>query len=225
MDDVRELILQDVRCFQDEQRGRLRPITLLVGENSTGKTTFLGCYRVLHRMLSRRRVDEFLDFNEEPFAMGSFRDIVRSRRGPSSRIDEFKIGLRVDPAPGDAMPPYELSVTFHEQGSEPVASSLRFQFDTDAFLELRSGEDRTIVRVPDHTVEIDGLPLVHAMFMLDALIDSPELDAAILSRIAKLETDRRLSLRPVLPPESHQEESPARSSTLVSSLGFRVCPS
>ena len=173
MDDVRELILQDVRCFQDEQRGRLRPITLLVGENSTGKTTFLGCYRVLHRMLSRRRVDEFLDFNEEPFAMGSFRDIVRSRRGPSSRIDEFKIGLRVDPAPGDAMPPYELSVTFHEQGSEPVASSLRFQFDTDAFLELRSGEDRTIVRVPDHTVEIDGLPLVHAMFMLDALIDSP----------------------------------------------------
>ena len=42
VDDARELILQDVRCFQDEQRGRLRPITLLVGENSTGKTTFLG---------------------------------------------------------------------------------------------------------------------------------------------------------------------------------------
>ena len=50
VDDPRELILQDVRCFQDEQRGRLRPITLLVGENSTGKTTFLGCYSVLHRM-------------------------------------------------------------------------------------------------------------------------------------------------------------------------------
>ena len=178
VDDARELILQDVRCFQDEQRGRLRPITLLVGENSTGKTTFLGCYRVLHRMFSGPGIGEFLDFNEEPFAMGSFRDIVRSRRGPSGRIDEFRIGLRVDRAPrGDmprsAMSPYELSVTFREQGSEPVASSLRFQFDSDAFLELKSGEDGTIVQVPDRTEEMIGVPLVHAMFMLDALIDNP----------------------------------------------------
>ena len=170
VDDTRELILQDVRCFQDEQRGRLRPITLLVGENSTGKTTFLGCYRVLHRMFSGPGIGEFLDFNEEPFAMGSFRDIVRSRRGPSGRIDEFRIGFRVGQAPDDVMSPYELSVTFHEQGSEPVAVSLRFQFDSDAFLELRSGEDGTIVQIPDHAEEISGVSPVHAMFMLNAQI-------------------------------------------------------
>ena len=168
MDDARDLILQDVRCFQDEQYGRLRPITLLVGENSTGKTTFLGCYRVLHRMLSVRGIGEFPDFNEEPFAMGSFRDIVRSRRGPSGRIDEFKIGLRVDRAP------HELSVTFREKGSEPVASSLRFQFDSDAFLELRAGEDGTIVQIPDHAEEMSGVSLVHAMFILDVLINPPD---------------------------------------------------
>ena len=174
MDDARELILQDVRCFQDEQRGRLRPITLLVGENSTGKTTFLGCYRVLHRMFSRLGIGEFPDFNEEPFAMGSFRDIVRSRRGPSGCVDEFKIGFRVDRVPDDVLSPYELSVTFREKGSEPVASSLRFQFDSDAFLELRSGEDGTIVQIPDRAEEINGVPLVHAMFMLDALIDTSD---------------------------------------------------
>ena len=174
MDHARELILQDVRCFQNEQRGRLRPITLLVGENSTGKTTFLGCYRVLHRMFSRLTLDEFLDFNEEPFAMGSFRDIVRSRRGPSGRIDEFKIGLRIDRAPDDIMLPYELSVTFCEKGSEPVASSLRFQFDSDAFLELRSSEHGTIVQIPDRTVEINGFPLARAMFILDVLLDASD---------------------------------------------------
>ena len=173
MDDARELILQDVRCFQDEQRGRLRPITLLVGENSTGKTTFLGCYRVLHRMFSRRRIDESLDFNEEPFAMGSFRDIVRSRRGPGGRIDEFKIGIRVDQAPNDVMSPYELSVTFHEKGSEPIASSLRFQFDSEAFLELSPGKDRTIVQIPDRTEEID-VPFFHAMFIPNILFDAPD---------------------------------------------------
>ena len=119
-------------------------------------------------------LDEFLDFNEEPFAMGSFRDIVRSRRGPSGRIDEFKIGLRIDRAPDDIMSPYELSVTFYEKGSEPVASSLRFQFDSDAFLELRSGEDGTIVQIPGRTVEINGLPLARAMFIFDILLDTPD---------------------------------------------------
>ena len=173
MDDARELILQDVRCFQDEQRGRLRPITLLVGENSTGKTTFLGCYRVLHRMFPGQRIDEFLDFNEESFAMGSFRDIVRSRRGQGGRIDEFKIGLRVDQAPDDAMSPYEMSVTFHEKGSEPVASSLRFQFDSEAFLELSPGKDGTIVQIPGHTGEID-LPFFHAMVMPNILFNAPD---------------------------------------------------
>ena len=171
MDNARELILRDVRCFQDEQRGRLRPITLLVGENSTGKTTFLGCYRVLHRMLSMRGLGELLDFNEEPFAMGSFRDIVRSRRGPSGRIGEFKIGLRVDPAPDDIVWPYDLTVTFREKGSEPVASSLCFQFDSDAFLELRSSEGGTIVQIPDRAEEMIGVPLVHARFILDDLIN------------------------------------------------------
>ena len=71
--------MEDVRCFQGTQRGHLRPITLLVGENSTGKTTFLGCYRILHRVLSKQdvNINEQLDFNEEPFSMGSFHDIVR----------------------------------------------------------------------------------------------------------------------------------------------------
>ena len=103
--------------------------------------------------------------------MGSFRDVVRSRRGPSGRIDEFKIGLWIDQVPDDVMPPYELSVTFREKGSEPIASSLRFQFDSDAFLELRSGEAGTILQVPGRAVEINGLPLARAMFILDILID------------------------------------------------------
>ena len=31
MDEPKELILRDVRCFHGEQRGALRPVTLLVG--------------------------------------------------------------------------------------------------------------------------------------------------------------------------------------------------
>ena len=178
MNDARELILQDVRCFQDEQRGRLRPITLLVGENSTGKTTFLGCYRMLHRMLSMRGLGESPNFNEEPFAMGSFRDIVRSRRGRSGRIEEFKIGLLMDMGSDDPISPYEMSFIFRERGSEPVVSSLRFQFDPDAFLEMRSSDDAVIVQIPDHLEEVkgNGLLFEHVLSILHVQIANPNWD-------------------------------------------------
>ena len=37
----RELRLRDFRCFHERQTVPLAPLTLLVGENSTGKTSFL----------------------------------------------------------------------------------------------------------------------------------------------------------------------------------------
>lgn len=141
-----EFLLQDVRCFDGAQNARLRPITLLVGENSTGKTTFLGCYRVLHRLLS----GDQLDFNQGPFSMGSFRDIVRSRRGRDGRIDEFKLGLTVSPPEGVDIPPYPVSVRFSEHGSQPAVSSVFLQFSADSFLEIRrSDSDRMTLRIPD----------------------------------------------------------------------------
>ena len=95
MDIPQALILNDVRCFQGTQRGALRPITLLVGENSTGKTTFLACYSVLHKAFSKTGLDHEPDFNESPFAMGSFRDIVRAKRGQDAHLSEFRLGFSV----------------------------------------------------------------------------------------------------------------------------------
>ena len=43
----REIRLRDFRCFREEQTARLAPLTLLVGENSTGKTSFLAAVRVV----------------------------------------------------------------------------------------------------------------------------------------------------------------------------------
>ncbi len=172
MADVKELVLRDVRCFEGAQHGSLRPITLLVGENSTGKSTFLGCYSVLHRVLSGIDFDGRLDFNEEPFFLGSFRDIVRSRRGRSGRIDQFQLGFVLPPMSRGRNRSYEFLTTFSERGSQPIVSSFLWRFDAESFLETkRSDDDEVVVSIPNYQAKID-LPFPDAAFMLNVLIDA-----------------------------------------------------
>lgn len=54
----------------------LAPLTLLVGENSTGKTSFMVAVRVLWDVLHGRREP---NFKEEPYDLGSFDDIAHFR--------------------------------------------------------------------------------------------------------------------------------------------------
>ena len=170
MDQSREFVLQDVRCFHGVQRAQLRPITLLVGENSTGKTTFLGCYGVLHQLLSGRGFpNDRGDFNMEPFSMGSFRDIVRSKRGPGGRIDNFKLGLKIKPGSGTGLPPYFMQITFSEEGSQPVVSSVRYEFDSESFLDLRrDGPKGMVLTIPDGEARV-GFSLDGWIFVLNYL--------------------------------------------------------
>lgn len=157
-----ELLLDDVRCFQGVQRARLRPITLLVGENSTGKTTFLGCYNALHRMLEAPVGAPPFDFNVEPFSMGSFQNIVRSRRGRAGRIREFRIGFGMPGAADGIARPYQVFATFGEEGSQPAPMSWRYEFGSDGFLEFRrDAEGVTTVAIEGHRTEI-GVPFAFA---------------------------------------------------------------
>ncbi len=169
-----ELILRDVRCFQGEQRGRLSPITLLIGENSTGKSTFLGCFDVVHQMLSRLRRRSYgsaPNFNQEPFSMGSFRDIVRSRRGPSGRIDEFELGIKLNNSERPHTPE-EYVMGFHEYGSQPVTASILYKFPPDHHIKIsQSGNGLTSISIPGKQVEI-GIPFEIAQFQLDWLLGS-----------------------------------------------------
>ena len=183
-----ELILQDVRCFHGEQRGRVKPITLLVGENGTGKTTFLSCFSVLHRLFSERwSFDQQLDFNRAPFSMGSFRDIVSSKRESEAKIKQFKLGLEISQNGSQFLHPFHLVTTFSEQGSQPVISSFRYEFDDDLFLEFkRGGENNTIVVIPEMEVNI-GISFNHTVFLLDMLDDAELSDRAEISdRMAAL---------------------------------------
>ena len=83
---ITQFTMEEIRCFSERQTFEIRPLTFLVGENSTGKTTTLACFHVLADYLRGRGID----FNSHPYSMGTFRDIVRSSR---KKEKNFKLGF------------------------------------------------------------------------------------------------------------------------------------
>ena len=87
-----KITLKNFRCFRGEQTVRLAPLTLLVGENSTGKTSFMAMIRALWDIAYQQRTP---DFKEEPYDLGSFDEIVHYRGKRGGRASSFEIGFSV----------------------------------------------------------------------------------------------------------------------------------
>ena len=119
-----EITLKDYRCFHEKQTARLAPLTLLVGENSTGKTSFLAMIRALWDAAYRVGVP---NFKEDPYDLGSFDEIAHHRGSRGGRADTFEAGFR------DRVPrqfrikhmltkgkPYRFEVVFGKRGTTPI---------------------------------------------------------------------------------------------------------
>ena len=126
---ITQFTMEDVRCFAERQTLEIRPLTFLVGENSTGKTTALACFHVLANYLRDGR----LDFNADPYSMGIFKDIARSSR-PKTKT--FKLGFTTEIA--------EWMVEFAEKTDtiEPTVSSTKLKF-ADGEIIFKIGGDST----------------------------------------------------------------------------------
>src|SRR6266436_7617615 len=83
--------IRNFRCFQDIPLVDIRPITLLVGENSTGKTSFLSALRFAHELFQRGTNPSF---NKDSYSLGSFKEIAHYRGGRAGRADEVTFFCR-----------------------------------------------------------------------------------------------------------------------------------
>ena len=52
----KELTIENIKTFEKEQNLKLKPITLLYGENSSGKTTLLKTFDIVHNIFSEQQV-------------------------------------------------------------------------------------------------------------------------------------------------------------------------
>ena len=85
-----KILIENVRSFCGPHKIPLRPLTLLVGENSTGKTTFLAM--VAH--ISKPGFPSFRpSFNLPPFDLGTYDSIATYKGGRYGRADYFGVGF------------------------------------------------------------------------------------------------------------------------------------
>ncbi len=74
---ISEMSLQNIRRFNSPQHARLGRITLLVGENSVGKSTFLGCFNAFAHLSNLVDLPDNHIFDQPPFSMGEYDSIAR----------------------------------------------------------------------------------------------------------------------------------------------------
>ena len=112
---MNEMRLKNFRCFRDEQKARLAPLTLLVGENSTGKTSFMAMIRILSGMAYGFRNP---DFKEDPYDLGSFDEIAHHRGARGGRANEFEAGFRAKSRKKGPVSRFDF--TFGKDGTTPA---------------------------------------------------------------------------------------------------------
>ena len=118
---LQELRLRDFRCFREQQTARLAPLTLLVGENSTGKTSFLAAVRAMVEVGSYH---EDPDFRAPPYDLGSFREIAYRQDPNGSRggAESFGLGFQYAGEKGEAV---TVDATFNlGDGAAPMLSTV-----------------------------------------------------------------------------------------------------
>lgn len=85
--------INSFRCFSNVENIRIAPITLLIGENSTGKSSFLSALRRIYSMGIHANSDPF---NSDPYFLGSFEQISHFRGGKAGRAKEFSFNVKFD---------------------------------------------------------------------------------------------------------------------------------
>ena len=162
---ITQFTMEEVRCFAERQQFEIRPLTFLVGENSTGKTTALACFQVLANYLK----EGVVNFNSEPYSMGIFRDIVRNSR---PKGNAFKLGFTFTGDREDVKSTVEC--VQKKDGLEPAIESLTIKF-TDGEIVFKT-EDRD-----GRGINLDSVDVVRNHYSNQYYVDveSNSLDSGI----------------------------------------------
>ena len=141
---MREVSLQNFRPFREKQTARLAPLTLLVGENSTGKTSFMALVRALSNLTHRHFVPTHRTsvFTDAPYDLGSFDEIAHHRGARGSHAETFQAGFEASTrGRRTRRDPIRFDFTFGRRKTGPSVTRAKVSC-SGAYFELSADLDR-----------------------------------------------------------------------------------
>ena len=109
MDSVK---IENFRCFKQSQEAKLTRLTLLVGENSTGKSSLMAMVRILWHSALYFKIKP--SFKEDPFDLGTYTDVVHGNAG-----EEFTGEISIDD--------YKSKIVFRKGAVDPEVKKIHIK--------------------------------------------------------------------------------------------------
>jgi hypothetical protein len=156
------LQFEGIRCFSTSQDAVIRPLTVLVGENSSGKSTFLALCQ-LASSLTGGFAQEF-PFNEPPFLLGAYDQIASYRGGRAGRAKSFSIGVTA----GDEPRSGSIRAEFVSKNGQPSLSTWRLAVEGLVWQAIAKGDQDEFAVVLESPQGMQEIPQArpHAFFQL-----------------------------------------------------------
>jgi predicted ATPase len=129
------IFFENIRCFATRQEVPLAPLTVLVGENSSGKSTVLALVRLAWHLTQN---NETPNFNEEPFLLGAYEQIV-ARNAMETR-GSFLVGIEASVQLGLGEKRVRLTVSFGSRAGQPVVLDWRLESPEDGLVLQYAGK-------------------------------------------------------------------------------------
>ncbi len=147
---MRALEISNLRCFRSTGNIQLAPLTLLVGENSTGKSTFMAGMRLAWDAAFGEKA---IEFNEDPFLLGAYDQIARYPGGKGGRAAEFRISTTYR---SHREKDLRVTTSFGRHRSQPVMVKQVLETEGVHLNASVSGTKRSLqVRADDQHLTID----------------------------------------------------------------------
>lgn len=179
---MKSVRVKNFRCFHDEQRVPLAPLTLLVGDNSTGKTSFMGFIHAMNGIMEGWPLSRLWG---SPFHFGSFEQVVFDIGKEFLGEDRIDLGFEFELSDRRRL---QCDFVIKARGSAPDLTFVRFGV-ADIWVTMDSGTFKDEDGVGSIAVEVQGennkpaefsfvlsnlwgLRLLERVrFILDALVD------------------------------------------------------
>lgn len=136
--------VKNLRCLTDTGIVALKPITLLVGKNSSGKSTFLRAFPLLRQSVENPRSSPILWNHKDYVDFGSIEHAINARATDRSVSFVFAADLSMEVE--DNLARFELTVEFVPSASGPYVRAYEMRWDHQSF-RLTFDEQHRLLQV------------------------------------------------------------------------------